>query len=278
MHFGAHRAWISRAIARHYPHLDAFAALTEEDRRDYAALLGAAGHRVVRIPNALPPLDGGPGDPSARVVVAAGRLTRQKGFDLLVEAFAPVAAAHPDWQLRIYGSGPERAALRRLIAERELYDRVFLMGAARQLGTELAKASVFALSSRFEGFGLVLVEAMSKGLAVVSFDCPRGPGEILRGGRDGALVAPEDVGAFADALQRLAGDEELRRRCGIAAREAAARYDMAVVGGAWEELLGALLQRSGAGLASRYAHPPAGPAAQGGIGPSRRGGGSSAEA
>jgi glycosyltransferase involved in cell wall biosynthesis len=237
MHVGAHLPGITRAMRRHYGSLDALAVLTEGDERDYRELLHGAPTRVVRIPNPVRELAGGAASPDAKVVVAAGRLNRQKGFDLLIRAFAPVAAAHPDWQLRIYGRGVERDALREQILAAELYEHVFLMGPTERLGEELAKGSVFVLSSRFEGFGIVLVEAMSKGLAVVSFDCPRGPAEIIADGRDGVLVPGGDVAALGRALHAVMDDPARRAQLAAAAREKARAYDASAIGARWRAAL-----------------------------------------
>ena len=240
MYFGSHRPALARDIRRGYRRLDALAVLTREDERDYRELLGSTGTRVRRIPNAVPEMDGGVADGRANVVVAAGRLNTQKGFDLLIEAFAPVAAAHPDWRLRIYGSGPERDALQALIARLGLSERAELMGRTRQLGEAMAEASLFVLSSRFEGFGMVIVEAMGKGLPVVSFDCPRGPSDIIAPGRDGDLVAPADVPALSAAMLDLIEDPERRRRYAAAAREKARSFAPAAVGPLWDALLAEL--------------------------------------
>jgi glycosyltransferase involved in cell wall biosynthesis len=240
MHLGAHRPRLGADISRRYRSVEVLAVLTEADRRDYERALSGAPTRVVRMPNAVPPLEGGVSPLDGRIVMAAGRLNAQKGFDLLIPAFAQVAVEHPDWQLRIYGHGETHGLLRRLIAEHGLYDNAFLMGRSTRLGEEMTKASVFALSSRLEGFGIVVVEAMSKGLPVVSFDCPRGPGEIISDGRDGILVPPGDVDAFAAALRSLVEDVELRRRLGEAALEKARVYDAEETGRRWQRLVGEL--------------------------------------
>jgi glycosyltransferase involved in cell wall biosynthesis len=237
MNFIAHRPRLAADLRRWYARLDALAVLTEDDRRDYGAALSGARTRVERIPNALPKLDGGVSPLTEKVIVGAGRLNGQKGFDRLIDAFVPIAREHPDWRLRIYGSGPKRAELGRQVAALGLGDSVELMGATRRIGEQMSHASVFALSSRVEGFGMVIIEAMSKGLPVVSFDCPRGPAEIVTDGVDGRLVRDGDIAAFTAALLDLIGDEERRRAFGAAALEKSRSYEIGTVGPRWDALL-----------------------------------------
>ena len=240
MNLHAHRPALARAMQRHYGDLDALAVLTDGDRDEYGRRLSRPPRRVVRIPDAVAPPGVVPARLDAPIVVAAGRLTSQKGFDLLIRAFAPVARRHPGWQLRIYGGGREREALRQLILAHGLSDDVFLMGPTNQLAQALSEASIFALSSRFEGFGMVVVEAMGCGLPVVSFDCPRGPAEIITPGRDGILVPPEDEAGLAEGIGALIRDPERRKAYGAAARATARRYEPHVVAAEWERLLDAL--------------------------------------
>jgi glycosyltransferase involved in cell wall biosynthesis len=217
--------------------------LTQGDRDEYASLLGGAT-RVDCIPNAVPRHDGPRSELTSTRILSAGRLTRQKGFDLLIEAFERVARERPEWTVRIFGDGKKARQLRRMIMERDLYNNVLLMGPTEHLGPELSKASIFALSSRFEGFGMVLLEAMSKGVPVVSFDCPRGPGEIVHDGEDGLLVPDGDVDALAERLIELIDDEPRRRRLGEAAIATAATYDLDRIGREWDRLVDELVDPS----------------------------------
>jgi glycosyltransferase involved in cell wall biosynthesis len=235
---------IQPSIRRTYPHLDAMVVLTETDRREYQRALKGRG-RVEAIPNAVPKPVGPPSDVSNPVVIAAGRFTRQKGFDLLIPAFAQVARQEPDWSLRICGRGPLGYALRHQVIRNEASNSIYFPGLVSDMPRQMEKASIFVLSSRWEGFPMVLIEAMSKGLPVVAFDCPTGPADIVEDGVNGFLIPMGDTDGLAEAIVDLARDEEKRRRFGAAAAERAQEYTLSAVRPRWDALLAELTATSG---------------------------------
>jgi glycosyltransferase involved in cell wall biosynthesis len=236
MHLASHPPQRQAAIRDRYPDLEALVVLTEDDRAEYRALLPPSTE-VLRIPNAVPPLPGGRSAQTSRVVLAAGRLTNQKGFDRLLPAFAGVAREEPGWMLRIAGDGPRRRLLRRLVVDLGISNDVQLLGDVRRIEEQMEAASIFVMSSRFEGFPMVLIEAMSKGLPIVSFDCPTGPAEIVDSGVDGILVPDGDEAALTAALLELIRDDAKRRRYGEAAVEKARSFSLERIGPQWEQLL-----------------------------------------
>jgi glycosyltransferase involved in cell wall biosynthesis len=233
-------------IERSAPKLDCFVALTDADREDYARLLAGSGTAVVCIPNAAPWPIGESSTLDGKVVVAAGRLAARKGFPRLVRAYAPIARAHPDWQLHIYGNGPERSALRRLISNRDLGSQIVLRSHSDDIESVYLSSAVFALSSHAEGFSMVLIEAMSKGLPVVSFDIPRGPAEVIRDGHNGRLVKDGDLAGFTAALAQIIEDDDLRHQMGAAALATAKEYDTDTIAGRWVALFDRLQLDRGA--------------------------------
>ncbi|WP_424529581.1 glycosyltransferase family 4 protein [Sphaerisporangium viridialbum] len=244
----SHGPGLQAQIKRRYGRLDAFTTLTEADLKQYAKMLRShPPKRLLRIPNAIPDLGGDISSLDEKVVVGIGRIVWAKGFDRLVNAWKTVAEAHPDWVLRIYGGGtPEREEkLQTRIDKAGLSDKVFLMGSTPEIGAELAKSSIYAVSSRYEGFGMTILEAMSKGVPVVSFDCPHGPKEIITHEHDGLLVRSKKAAALGEGIRRLIEDEELRRTLGANAVGTAANYDPDVIGAQWTALL-ADLDESGA--------------------------------
>ncbi|MFI0713709.1 glycosyltransferase family 4 protein [Streptomyces inhibens] len=238
-----HPRALKLALRGAYPRLDAVTTVTEADARAYRRTLRLPGVRIEAVPNSVPAPALAPADGTGKWVVAAGRLARVKRYDVLIRAFARVAAERPDWRLRIYGGGAEKAALRALIDELGLYNHVFLMGPANPLEPEWAKGSIAAVSSSLESFGMTIVEAMRCGLPVVATDCPHGPGEIIADGVDGKLVPVGDPEALAGSLLALINDDAARKRMGGAALASSARFDPATVAGRHEALFGELLVR-----------------------------------
>lgn len=240
--FAAHRPRVQREMWRRYRSLDAVVVLGEVERAPFEELLrGATPVRV--IPNSIPRQRGGAARLDRPVVVTAGRLAPVKGYDRLIRAFTWVAEAHPGWRLRICGRGGQRRELAALIAELRLEAHVELVGAVRDVEAELEAASIFVLSSRIEGLPLALLEAMHKGLAVVSFEsAARG---LIEDGVDGLLAPGCDEQALARAICALIESEALRRRLGEAARRKAAAYAIDVVGPRWDELVEELSRGGG---------------------------------
>ncbi|SDM22371.1 glycosyltransferase family 4 protein [Nonomuraea jiangxiensis] len=234
MNLTAYPESIRNEIARHYGRLDAITVLTRTNRLEYQRLL--PGTPIVQLPNAVHRVERERSQQVNPVVVAAGRLVPQKGFDLLIQAFAQVVPEHPDWRLRIFGTGPRGTELAGLVEQYGLGGHVTLPGRTERLDKELADASVYALSSRFEGLPMVMIEAMTHALPVVAFDCPTGPGDVLTDGVDGVLVPPRDVDALAATLKRVIADRDLRLSLGTAAAKTALSYGADQVMPRWEKL------------------------------------------
>ncbi|MCZ7430202.1 glycosyltransferase family 4 protein [Streptomyces sp. WMMC1477] len=230
-----------------YPRLDALTTVTRTDAADYRRRMRLPGVRVEAIPNGVPEPTTAPAEPSARWVIAAGRLAPAKRYDLLLRAFADVVAERPDWRLRLYGGGPQRDRLRDCIDTLGLYNHAFLMGPAHPIESEWIKGSIAASTSSLEAFGMTIVEAMRCGLPVVATRCPHGPAEIIQDGVDGRLVTMNDVDAIATGLLELINDEDRRRRMGTAARAHARRYDPAHVAERYSDLFTELATRRGRG-------------------------------
>ena len=248
-HYG--RIW--ELARRHaYARLDAVVALTSET----AELLRVRtrARRLVVIPNAvcLPVPENEPrlavGNvvaPGRKLLLAVGRFVEQKGFDRLLDAFAQVAARHAYWDLVILGEGELRGALEAQAARLGLKARVFLPGHAGNVADWYRAADGFVLSSRWEGFGMVLIEAMAHGCAVVGVDCDVGPRDMIRDGENGLLVAQDDAAALVKGLDRLLGDAALRRRLASRAGEVRERFSPQRVRGMWGALFDGLQERRG---------------------------------
>lgn len=195
---------IARKLAAHY--CDSIVTLTEEDKKFW---IEGTSHndQIITIPNPSPfQVKEKFNQDVNRVVIAVGRLVPQKGFDLLLESWVEVNKSMPLWKLMIVGDGQDREKLETYITVNNLQDSVKLLGNTDNVSIYYEKADIFCLSSRFEGFGMVLIEALSFGLPIVSFDCEVGPSEILS--KTGSiLVPPEDIEKLSLSLIELMNDD-----------------------------------------------------------------------
>lgn len=228
------RFWM-RSLVSKLKRLDRFVVLTSEDRKAWPEL----GNACV-VPDPLSFKATRQSALTEKRVIAVGRYAYQKGFDLLLQAWSRVEKACPDWQLVICGMG-DRIPYEQLARELGLDgERCHLEGPVPDIQDAYCASSLFVFSSRFEGFGMVLVEAMSCGLPVVSFACPCGPRDIVADGEDGLLVENGNVEKLAEAMIRLMQDDELRRRMSASAQVHVQRFQMETLAETWKRVFDSL--------------------------------------
>lgn len=222
--------WMHNLVS-HLKRLDRFVVLTEEDKASWTELSNV---EVIPDPLAFEIDEVSP--LTNKRVIAVGRYVYQKGFDLLLQAWKAIEQLHQDWELAIYGMG-DRTPYEKMITDLQIdRDRCHLYGSTPDIKAEYLNSSLFVFSSRFEGFGMVLIEAMACGIPVVSFDCPCGPKDIVCHNEDGLLVPSGRSDLLAEALHELMIDEEKRKRMASAAVKDVKRFVLSEICGRWNAL------------------------------------------
>ena len=221
------RSWQDARLVRRY---DRFVVLTEEDKKNWGQM-----DTIRVIPN---PVNFHPQKPAkldSKMVIAVGRYTHQKGLERLLEAWARISNKQ-DWRLRLVGDGEDRQALEKQIESLGIKDSVILGWAEKDMACVYENASIVALSSRYEGLPMALLEAQAFGVPAVAFDCPCGPREIIRDGMDGLLIKEGDIEGLAEGLQRLMADESLLKEMGKNAFEHAIKWQPDSIMQQWTQL------------------------------------------
>lgn len=170
-------------------------------------------------------------------VIAVGRLDAQKGFDRLIDIWTKISLKHNDWQLHIYGKGPDKEKLEDLIKKEGLNNSIYINSPTKDIKAKYLESSIFCLTSTYEGWGLVLTEAMSCGLPVVSYDIPCGPQDLITNTYNGFLIKDGDANEFSKALVLLMDNKAIRDSIGINAQESVKQYNTDLIMNKWIKLL-----------------------------------------
>lgn len=228
------RARMDERLVRKF---DRFVVLTEEDSKMWGEM-----PNIRVIPNAANFIAQKYSDCSEKGVIAVGRLDYQKSFDRLIMVWEKVHEKMPDWRLDIFGQGEWKEMLQGMIDERGLQDCVRLNGPTKDIGKEYAESSMLVMSSHYEGFPMVMIEAMACGLPAVCFDFKCGPRDIIQPEENGLVVPDGDIDGLAEAMIRLMKDEEMRKRMGKNAKRVVETYSEERVMGLWEDLYEEILR------------------------------------
>lgn len=217
-------------LIRQLRKLKRFIVLSHEDAAEWTEL-----NNVNVIHNPLPFLPERQSDNSQKQVIAVGRYMPQKGFDRLIPAWAIVSKRYPDWILRIYGDGM-RQQLQQQIDSLGISSTCILEHSTPNIMDKYCESSIFVLSSRFEGFGMVIIEAMACGVPPVSFTCPCGPRDIISDGKDGLLVENGDIEGMAEKICYLIENDDIRKKMGKQARLDVDRFKIEHIAQQWKKL------------------------------------------
>lgn len=224
------RTWQDERIVKRF---DKFVVLTNEDRGYWGKL-----PNIEVIPNAAMFVADRYSDVSNKRVIAVGRLDYQKGFDRLINAWEIVykSGKYNDWRLDIFGQGEWKDMLQGMIDEKGLNSNAFINKPIKNIGREYSESSMLVMSSNYEGFPMVMIEAMACGLPVVAFDFKCGPKDIIREGENGLIIRNGDIKALADGMMRLMEDIENRKRMSMNARKIVDTYSEKAVMDKWTGL------------------------------------------
>lgn len=218
--------------------LDAFVVLTQYDAESWKEI------KVANIiPNSLPFYTAESSSLDKKQIITVGRLSEQKGFDLLVSAWSYIAKKHPNWEIHLYGEGELENELKKSITQNGIEDSFIIHKPVKNIKEKYLESSIYVMSSRFEGFGMVLIEAMACGVPCISFDCPHGPSYIIKDGEDGILVENGNVERLAEAISTLITDTDKRVAMGKAAKQNVLRYSQENIMKQWESLFYKLTNR-----------------------------------
>ncbi len=231
---------LSRQLAGMFS--SAIVTLTDQDRQLYEENLKVRRARIITIPNPMGMHEPTVYDSGSKTIVSAGRLTYQKGFDMLVDVAAAVLPQHPDWTWLVLGEGEDHDKITELTHAKGLDAQLKFPGRTSHLTTYLEKAAFFVMTSRFEGLPMVLLEAKAAQLPLVSFDCETGPREIIENGINGFVVPCFDTASMIEHIDKLIDSPSLRKEFSANSSLGNSKFSPDNIRDQWIELLRTIIK------------------------------------